>query len=295
MAKYLVGDIECGGFGAMYARRKLIMQIAEAFNRVPVFRYTNYAYEDPFEPLETVLEDLKKQGINEVKTFKFEDVKDEAVFFNFNTYWGTEFMNRYQCWCPKDKSYLLYTGEKYNKLKLTKDFQQEVENKIDAIKKDNNITKFDNVIGVHLRRGDKLQDNEYLSDDFVFSFIKEKFGTGVQIFITSDEGEYIQTLKDKYKDYNILYDRNESRYGDKNVSNVELVLKQPELKHSETLTFIKNVEILKQCKCVIGMYNAQMTKIAGSINSFLRDSDNLFLLNPKTNNLETLGSSIETS
>jgi hypothetical protein len=40
--KYLIGDIEWGGFGAMYARRKLIMQIAHAFNRTPIFRYTSY-------------------------------------------------------------------------------------------------------------------------------------------------------------------------------------------------------------------------------------------------------------
>ena len=47
--KYIIGDIEIGGFGAMCARRKLIMQIGHAFNRIPIFRYTNYIYDDPFE------------------------------------------------------------------------------------------------------------------------------------------------------------------------------------------------------------------------------------------------------
>lgn len=293
--KYLVGDIEYGGFGAMYARRKLIMQIAEAFNRVPVFRYTSYAYEDPFEPLTTVIEDIKKKGINEVKTFNFTDTDDEVAFFNFSTYWGTENMIKYQYWCPNDQTYLFYTGEKYNKLKLTSSFEAEVLEKINTIKDNNNITDFNNIIGVHLRRGDKVQDSEYLSDEFVFNFIKENFGEKVKVFITSDEGDYIQSLKEKYTNYDILFDKNENRYGNKNVSNLDLVLKNPELKHDETLTFIKNVEILKQCKIVIGMYNTQMTKIAGSINSYLKNENRLYLLNPATSKVETLGTSIETS
>ena len=293
--KFLVGDIEYGGFGAMYARRKLIMQIAEAFNRVPVFRYTNYAYEDPFEPLSVVLEDLKKRGINEVKTFNFKEEEHEVMFFDFSSYWGTNFMEQYQCWRPKETTYLLYTGEKYNSIKLSDAYEKEVTEKINNIKKDYNLTNFNNVIGVHLRRGDKLQDNEYLSDEFVFDFIKQNFGLNLQIFVTSDEGEYIQSLKEKYKNYDILFDKSENRYGDKSVSNLDLVLKNSELKHEETLTFIKNVEILKQCKCVIGMYNAQMTKIAGSMNSYIQNQDSLFLLNPRTNKTEILGSSIETS
>lgn len=293
--KYLVGDIEYGGFGAMYARRKLIMQIAEAFNRVPVFRYTSYAYEDPFEPLTTVIEDIKKKGINEVKTFNFTDTNDKVAFFNFNTYWGTENMIKYQYWCPKDQTYLFYTGERYNKLKLKPSFESEVLEKINTIKNNSNILDFNNVIGVHLRRGDKMQDNEYLSDDFVFNFIKENFGENIKVFITSDEGDYILSLKEKYTNYDILFDNNENRYGDKNVSNLDLVLKNPELKHEETLTFIKNVEILKQCKFVIGMYNTQMTKIAGSINSYLKNENRLYLLNPTTSKVETLGTSIETS
>lgn len=293
--KYLVGDIEYGGFGAMYARRKLIMQIAEAFNRLPLFRYTNYAYEDPFMPLENVLENLKKKGINEVKTFNFNNTDDEVVFFNFNTYWGTKNMEQFQCWCPKNMSYLFYTGKKYNELKLTEVYKTEIDTKINAIKEDNNLSSFKNIIGVHLRRGDKMRDNEYLSDDFVFDFIEKEFGKNVNIFITSDEGDYIQMLKEKYTDYNILFDKNESRYGNKNVSNLDLVLKNPELKHDETVTFIKNIEILKQCKCVIGMYNTQMTKIAGSINSYLNNTNNLYLLNPITKNVEMLGTSMETS
>ena len=43
------------------------------------------------------------------------------------------------------------------------------------------------------------------------------------------------------------------------------------------------------------MYNAQMTKIAGSMNSYIQNQDSLFLLNPRTNKTEILGSSIETS
>ena len=63
----------------------------------------------------------------------------------------------------------------------------------------------------------------------------------------------------------------------------------------ETLTFVKNVEILKQCKRVIGLNSAQMTKIAGSINSFLKNENCLFLIDPEKNELDVMGSSVQTS
>jgi hypothetical protein len=294
--KYIVGDIGCGGFGAMVARRKLIMQIAEAFNREPIFRFiSDYAYEDPYVPLTTTIEDLKKKGIKEAKTFNFDNTEDEVVYFDFLRYWNTENMVKYQCWYPNDTSYLFYSGKMYGLLKYKKNFEEQMLEQINAIKEDYKIFSLKDVIGVHLRRGDKVRDNKYLSDDIVFKFIEEKFGTNIQLFIASDEEEYIYFLKEKYKQYDILFDKNEKRYGNKDLSNLDLVNRNPELKFGETVTFIKNVEILKQCKCVIGMYNAQITKIGGSMNSFINQQNNLYLLNPETNELDTLGSSPATS
>jgi hypothetical protein len=294
--KYLIGDIEIGGFGAMYARRKLIMQIAEAFNREPVFRFKNYVYEDPFLPLPVTLNDLKNKKINEVKKFTFEDVEDEVLFFDFDNSWGYNDRYKYQCWSPKGESYLFYSGKLYNKLQYKQEYSTEINNFITQIKKDWSIDSFKNIIGLHFRRGDKVIETPYMSEQFVINFIKQTFNTSKHyIFITSDDYDYILFLIKKYPEINFIYDLHEKRYGQNNISNMQLVISNPNLKHEETLTFIKNIEILKQCYCVVGCYNVQLTKIGGCINSFINNKSNLYLINPHNNNLEVMGNSVHTS
>jgi hypothetical protein len=295
--KYLVGNIEIGGFGAMYARRKLIMQIAEAFGREPIFRFTNYVYEDPFTPLTTTLEDLKKQGINEVKKFNFQNTDDRVVFFDFDSYWGSINCDKYQCWFPENKTYLSYSGEIYDRLKINKQFTEEVQQSVNQIKQEWGVNNdFKNILGLHFRKGDKINESLYLSEDFVINFIKDKFDiTKSRVFVTSDDKECILSIIKKYPEIDFIYDKEEKRYGKQDLSNMQLVINNPELKHNETLTFIKNIEILKQCLCVIGCYNVQLTKISGCINSFINNKNNLYLINPNNNQLEEMGNSLETS
>jgi hypothetical protein len=296
MSKYLVGDIEFGGFGAMYARRKLIMQIAEAFGREPIFRFKNYVYEDPFLPLQTTLEDLKSKKINKVKKFTFENDDDEVLFFDFDSSWGFNDRYKYQCWSPEGEPYLFYSGKLYDRLQYKKEFSAEINNSVVQIKKDWNIDSFKDIIGIHFRRGDKIIETPYMSEEFVIDFIKRTFDTKkYKVFITSDDYDYILFLIQKYPEINFIYDQHEKRYGQKNISNMQLVINNPFLKHSETLTFLKNVEILKQCYSVIGCYNVQLTKISGCINSFINSKNNLYLINPYNNNFEVMGNSIHTS
>lgn len=296
MTKFLVGDIEAGGFGAMYARRKLIMQIAEAFQRVPVFRFTSYLYEDPFEPLQTTLTDIKKLGINEVKRFDFTENDEPVIYFDFNTYWGSQNMYKYQCWKPNEENYLTYSGKMYNSLKLKDTYKTQVDDIIQRLKEEYKINNFTNVVGLHFRRGDKIVESKYITEEQVLKYLKEKIDKATNlVFITSDELDYILYIIKKYPEINFIYDKEESRRGNAGLSNAALVSQNEQYKKEETLTFIKNVEILKQCSCVIGCYNVQMTKIAGSINSFLNAKDNLCLINPYTGGLEPMGNSLETS
>lgn len=292
--KYLIGDIEWGGFGAMYARRKLIMQIAHAFNRIPVFRITSYAYDDPFKQFEINLNTLKNKGIKEIKKFDFTDNDEQAVFFDFGAYWNSVNMEKYQCWHPKEESYLMYSGFMYNLLQLKESYVEKINENIDFIKEKYEIKDFSNFTALHLRRGDKITETSYISDEFLFNFLKEnEFGN--KIFVTSDELEYIHEIENKYPEYEFIYDSDEKRYGNSKISNADLVSRDPSLKEQETFTFVKNVEILKQCKRVIGLNSAQMTKIAGSINSFLKKENSLFLIDPLTNKIDTMGSSAQTS
>jgi hypothetical protein len=294
LEKYIIGDIEWGGFGAMYARRKLILQIAHAFNRIPIFRYTSYIYDDPFKAFDVNLNTLKEKGINEISKFNFTDSEDVAVFFDFGAYWNSPNMQKYQCWHPQEVDYLSYSGFLYNLFKLNDNYTSKVNEQIGFIKEKYEIDTFGNVLALHLRRGDKITESPYLSESFLFETV-EKFYDGKKIFVTSDDLDYIYEIENKYPNYDFIYDSDEKRYGDKSVSNAEMVLRNPSLKEQETLTFVKNVEILKQCKYVIGTHSAQMTKIAGSINSFLNKKDNLLLINPENNTFEKMGSSISSS
>ena len=300
MIKFLVGDIESGGFGAMFARRKLIMQIAEAFNRVPIFRYTSYEYNDPFKPLPYTLQTLKELKLNTAKKFEFKHTDDDVVFFDFNTYWPSSYRNVYQTWHPENISYLMYSGKLYNELKLNALFQEHVEKILLKLKSKWEINSFENVIGLHFRRGDKITEGsnvyKYQDKNYFINFIREKYDlTKNKVFITSDDNDFIKETVKGFSNINFIWDEDEQRYGNNTISNAELVKTNPNLKFQETLTFIKNVEILKQCKCVVGGYNVQMTKISGSINSYLKNKDVLFLINPVTNELDTMGSSEFTS
>jgi hypothetical protein len=296
MKKYLVGDIGVGGFGAIFSRRKLIMQIAEAFNREPVFRFTNYVYEDPFEPLPYTLNDLKQQGINEVKKFTFTDTDELAVYFDFDNYWESNYRDVYQCWSPNNENYLFYTGKLYNSLNIKQQYAIEIDRRLDQIKKDWNIQRFKDILGLHFRKGDKINESLYMSEDYVASFIKTNFDIKLhKVFITSDDLGCILSMINKYPEINFIYDKTEKRYGIPSLSNMQLVINNPELKHEETITFMKNVEILKQCSCVMGCYNTQLTKISGCINSYLNNEDRVYLLNPYTSVLEKMGNSLHTS
>ena len=292
--KYIIGDIEAGGFGAMYARRKLIMQIGHAFNRIPVFRYSNYTYDDPFKEFNINLKTLKEKGLNEVKKFDFTDNDEKAVYFDFGTYWNTPNMDRYQSWHPEEMEYLYYSGYMYNLLELNDTYKSKVNEEISFIKEKYEIQNFNNTIALHLRRGDKVSDTPYLSESFLFDFV-EKIYDGEKIFVTSDELDYIYEIERKYPNYEFIYDSNEKRYGSRFISNAQLVETNPALKEQETLTFVKNVEILKDCKCVIGSHSAQMTKIGGSINSYLKKKKTLHLIDPFTNEFVTMGSSMPCS
>lgn len=295
--QYLVGNIEYGGFGAMYARRKLIMQISQAFNRIPIFRYSkDYAYDDPFLEFNPNINDLKNKGINEIKKFDFTNNDETVMFFDFGSYWNSPNMHKYQCWSPNNESYLLYSGYMYNLLKLKEEYSLKVEEKINFLKHKYEINSFDDHIAIHLRRGDKITETNYINDVTLFDFI-ESLNMGNKIFVTSDELDYIYEIEQKYPNFEFIYDSEEKRYGNRTISNVDMVARNPSLKEQETLTFIKNVEILKNCKVVIGPHSAQMTKIAGSMNSYLKNKITLSLINTESEKWEikTMGSSEQTS
>jgi hypothetical protein len=202
-------------------------------------------------------------------------------------------MIKYQNRAPKNADYLKYSGYLYDQLKINQEYTDLIDKKIQEIKEKFNIKNFNSVIGVHLRRGDKIVEIPYLSEKTVFDLVdKLKTEDNIKdcaIFITSDELQYIEEIIEKYPQYNFIYDKEEPRYGSQHMSNLQLVASHPFLKKQETLTFMKNVEILKQCAYVIGPHGAQMSKIAGAINSYHNNSKKLFLINSETDKLEEMG------
>jgi len=203
-------------------------------------------------------------------------------------------MNKYQCWNPDSSDYLMYSGYMYNLLELNKSYKEKIEDAISYLKEKYEIKGFGNLVALHLRRGDKIVESSYLTHEFLFKYVEEN-NLGKDFFVTSDELEYIHEVEEKYPQYNFVYDSEEKRYGNQKMSNADMVSRNPALKEQETLMFMKNVEILKQCKCVIGPHSAQMTKIAGSMNSYLKGKNTLHLIDPNTNKKETMGSSEQTA
>lgn len=277
--KFLVGNLGFGGFGAMMSLRRMIMSIADRYGRIPVFTYDGYLYEDPFLPLHGY-----KPNSEGAPTFHFERTDNPIEIFDFKGFWRNR--NRlieHHTWYEEGfGSYLMYAGYLYNKMYIKESYRIEINKEMERIEGIG-----EDMIGVHLRRGDKIKESPYVRDESIFYLIDS---IGIKrVFLASDEDEYIQYIIQKYKGYEFIYDKEEKRYGSPTMSNIRLIKERPELKHQETITFLKNMEILKHCKYVIGSTTAQLAKIAGSMNSFIQQQNRLYLINPRTDELEHMG------
>ena len=126
------------------------------------------------------------------------------------------------------------------------------------------------VLGVHVRRGDKKVETAYvplksINDAIGRIYAAWKF-TGV--FVATDNDKVLPDLK-LPQGVRLLVDRNEIRY---NNANHKMLLAHPEMAAEETYVAFKNFRLLCECGGIVGQNNAHFATMAASY-VFSRDSN----------------------
>jgi len=298
MENYLIGDIEYGGFGAMWARRKLLVQISEAFGLIPIYRFTNHGYPDPFKPIGPTFQNLIENQMltSQIPLFGFVKSAAKVQYFHFEKYWASEFRRKYQIWHPDGRDYMGYSGQLYSRFNLNQGFTEQVSTEVNRVINSFRVESLSNFVGIHFRRGDKLTElAKYLDPEVVINLVKSQY-VGSPLYVCSDDNDFLHHLEYAHRgDIQIFFDREESRFSDATMSNAEYVRRNPAKASTEVVTFLKNTFLLSSCKAVFGMHSSQLTKISGSIGSYLKGKVGMHLIDPVTNALRTMGDSVETS
>ncbi len=279
--KFLVADLEFGGFGAMIARRKLALQLGLYFDRCVILRNNRYVYDDPYKPLSRFsLEDIKNEP---QVAMDFSQQEDKVVRFDFNNYWNDKtILAQYHEKTVGDLDFRLFSGVLLNLLELKDEYAAFVQQKDDAI----GISSCAGpLLGVHIRRGDKEMDTPYISIERYATEIKDILGRtgGFEIFLCSDDSRVVDQLSDALKDVRILYDNEETRY-DSKTNNLSYVTSSKQKKMEESMTGIKVIELLSRCNHVLGQSNVQFAKLAGcKLMDRVGDTNVMTLIDPISN------------
>jgi len=297
-AKFLVADIESGGFGAMVARRKLAYQLGQAFDRTVIFRNAGSLYDECYEPL--CQYSLEEVLLRNPKVYKFtfdKTQEDKVCYFSFDEYWNSPHKDIYQCWCDplyadEENGYLYFSGLVLSQFKPLTDY-------VDNYKQiKENLNWKEPIIGLHVRRGDKgieTGKNQYVSlESYMREVQRISDETGIKkVFVTSDSPKPYCELQENYTDFEFVQDDLEKRYDN---ANWRLVSENPELKKEETMTGIKIIELLASCDYIVGQSNTQFAKLGGSLSCYRNGNRNcLTLIDYKTQEAVQYGTNSATS
>ena len=297
-AKFLIADIEPGGFGAMVARRKLAYQIGQKYDRTILFRDAGSLYDECYEPTcKYTLQEILNT-YQDVHRFSYNlNQSAKVCYFDFNEYWNSPQKDECQCWCDplyenEENGYLYFSGLILSQFKPLSEYVE----KYDLVKKDLNWQN--PVIGLHVRRGDKgieTGQNQYvLLESYMREVQRISDETGIKkVFVTSDSSEPFFELQEKYKDFEFIQDDLEKRYDN---ANWKLVSENPELRKEETMTGIKIIELLASCDYIVGQSNTQFAKLGGAISSYRTGNRNcLTLIDHETQETVQYGTNSATS
>jgi len=134
-------------------------------------------------------------------------------------------------------------------------------------------SKYEILIGIHVRRGDKNTECPYIpSEIYINEFleIQKKYPNKLSIFLASDDPETYKEFKKNLPNTDIVWDFDEPRF---NNYNAQMVTSSLELAKQESLTAAKNICLLGECDYVIGMSTAQFTWIGGLLAVYKNNLD----------------------
>lgn len=153
----------------------------------------------------------------------------------------------------------------------------ELQEVIDTTKDRLGWSTYDLVIGLHVRRGDKNTEAPYIQIETYIHFVEQVCvqhpNKKIAIFLASDDPECYTEFKSKLSDMSnvaILWDLEEDRF---NNYNAAMVKESATLAKQESITAAKNISLLGDCDCVIGMATAQFTWIGGLLCVFNHELD----------------------
>ena len=147
----------------------------------------------------------------------------------------------------------------------------ELQTVVDSTKERLGWNHFDQVIGLHVRRGDKNTEAPYIHTETYIRFVEKVCelhpNEKIAIFLASDDPDCPAEFKSKLANQHIdiLWDSTEDRF---NNYNAGMVKESASLAKQESITASKNICLLGDCDYVIGMSSAQFTWIGGLLSVF---------------------------
>jgi hypothetical protein len=257
-------EIEEAGFGAMLDRVRFGLGLALAFNMKPSFKMNGCRYIFPFDidwklpdgdMIPFNLERVPSGTIAKLDFFRYYNSKiwldiacpEPPAFFSHN-----ESMARHY-WMACLAEYIT----KHANQRL---LQLVIDTKNKIIWPSN-----ETIIGIHIRRGDKIQDNPHVPVqvymDYLNRLISAKNISHFVVFLTSDDPEVYKEFRILLNEnIRILWDENEKRY---NNANWKYIHTSEEIAEQESYTAAKNILLLGDCDYVIGTHNTQFTWLGG--------------------------------
>jgi hypothetical protein len=135
------------------------------------------------------------------------------------------------------------------------------------------------VLGVHVRRGDKKVETAYVSMERISEAIDGVYSVWKfqGVFVATDDAKALRDLK-LPPGVRLLFDHDEIRY---NNANHKMLLASPEMASEETYVAFKNFRLLCECGGIVGQENAHFATLAASY-VFNRDSnaERIHLIDP---------------
>lgn len=135
------------------------------------------------------------------------------------------------------------------------------------------------VLGVHVRRGDKKVETAYVSMERINEAIDRIYSAWKfeGVFVATDNAKVLPDLK-LPSGVRLLFDHDEIRY---NNANHKMLIASPKMASEETYVAFKNFRLLCECGGIVGQSNAHFATLGASY-VFNRDSnaEHIHLIDP---------------
>ena len=150
---------------------------------------------------------------------------------------------------------LLQTGEWITS--LCYNFKPKVQESICKVK--NDLCLPEEYIGIHIRRGDKIKETQFINIESYFE-LATRLTHIRSVFISTDDYRTILEIKNKYQEWRIFYDIDVNASGyDQNVFSRKLKRQ----KFKDLIYLFSNVETLSESKIFIGTISTNIGMFVG--------------------------------